>query len=140
MTGDLLINGKDAFSTWGVRMGDGFLDAIDGFNEMKDYIENESRLEHGKRVIAENAKVDSREITLQFTIEGSSESDYRAKKKAFQTELEKGAVNIKIPALGDEIYKLIYLGKSISYGLSPDRCFAKVSSKFCEPNPMDRSE
>lgn len=140
MTGDLLINGKDAFSTWGVRMGDGFLDAIDGFNEMKDYIENESRLEHGKRVITDNAKVDSREITLQFTIEGSSESDYRAKKKAFQTELEKGAVNIKIPALGDEIYKLIYLGKSISYGMSSDRCFAKVSSKFEEPNPMDRSE
>ena len=140
MTGDLLINGKDAFSTWGVRMGDGFLDAIDGFNEMKDYIENESRLEHGKRVITDNAKVDSREITLQFTIEGSSESDYRAKKKAFQTELEKGAVNIKIPALGSEVYKLVYLGKSISYGLSLDHCFGKVSSRFEEPNPMDRSE
>lgn len=140
MTGDLLINGKDAFSTWGVRMGDGFLDAIDGFNEMKDYIENESRLEHGKRVITDNAKVDSREITLQFTIEGSSESDYRSKKKAFQTELEKGAVNIKVPVLGNEVYKMIYLGKSISYGLSPDRCFGKVSSRFEEPNPMDRSE
>lgn len=135
MTGDLLINGKDAFSTWGVRMGDGFLDAIDGFNEMKDYIENESRLEHGKRVITDNAKVDSREITLQFTIEGSSESDYRSKKKAFQTELEKGAVNIKVPVLGNEVYKMIYLGKSVSYGLSLDRCFGKVSSKFEEPNP-----
>jgi len=140
MTGDLFINGKDALETWGVRMGDGFLDAIDGFNEMKDYIENESRLEHGKRVITDNAKVDSREITLQFTIEGSSESDYRSKKKSFQTELEKGAVNIKVPVLGNEVYKLVYLGKSISYGLSPDRCFGKVSSKFKEPNPMDRSE
>lgn len=140
MTGDLLINGKDAWSTWGVRMGDGFLDTIDRFNEMKDYIENESRLEHGKRVITDNAKVDSREITLQFTIEGSSENDYRSKKKSFQTELEKGAVNIKVPVLGNEVYKLVYLGKSISYGLSPDRCFGKVSSKFEEPNPMDRSE
>lgn len=140
MTGDLFINGKDALETWGARMGNGFLDAIDGFNEMKDYIENESRLEHGKRVITDNAKVDSREITLQFTIEGSSESDYRSKKKAFQTELEKGAVNIKIPTLGSEVYKLVYLGKSLSYGLSPDRCFGKVSSKFEEPNPMDRSE
>lgn len=121
-------------------MGDGFLDAIDGFNQMKDYIENESRLEHGKRVITDNAKVDSREITLQFTIEGSSESDYRSKKKAFQTELEKGAVSIKIPALGSEVYKLVYLGKSISYGLSLDRCFGKVSSKFEEPNPTERSE
>lgn len=140
MTGDLIINGKDAFSTWGVRMGDGFLDAIDGFNQMKDYIENESRLEHGKRIITDNAKVDSREITLQFTIEGDSESNYRTKKKAFQTELEKGAVSIKVPVLGSEVYKLVYLGKSVSYGLSFDRRFGKVSSKFEEPNPTDRSE
>lgn len=140
MSGDLIINGKDAWTTWGVCMGDGFLDAIDGFNEMKDYIEDESRLEHGKRIITDNAKVASREITLQFTIEGSSESDYRTKKKAFQAELERGTVNIKIPALGTELYRLVYLGKNVSYGLNLDRCFGKVSSKFCEPNPMDRSE
>lgn len=140
MSGDLIINGKDAWTTWGVCMDDGFLDAIDGFNEMKDYIEDESRLEHGKRIITDNAKVASREITLQFTIEGSSESDYRTKKKAFQAELERGTVNIKIPALGTELYRLVYLGKNVSYGLSLDRCFGKVSSKFCEPNPMDRSE
>ena len=130
MTGDLIINGKDAFMTWGVRMGDGFLDAIDGFNEMKDYIENESRIEHGKRMITDNARVASREIALQFTIEGSSESDYRAKKKAFQAELEKGTVKINVPSLG----------KSLSYGMNLARCFGKVSSKFCEPNPTDRSE
>lgn len=140
MTGDLFINNKDAWTTWGIRMGDGFLDAIDGFNEIKEYIENESRLEHGKRVITENVKIASRQITLQFTIESNSESDYRSKKKAFQTELEKGAINIKVPALGSEVYKLIYLGKSISYGLSPDRCFGKVSSKFEEPTPTDRGE
>lgn len=140
MTGDLYINNKDAWSTWGVRMGDGFLDAIDGFNQMKDYIENESRLEHGKRIITDNAKVDSREITLQFTVEGDSESDFRSKKKSFQTELEKGSVKIKIPALGSEVYKLVYLGKSVSYGLSTGRRFCKVSSRFEEPNPTDRSE
>lgn len=140
MIGDLIINGKDAFITWGVRMGDGFLDAIDGFNEMKDYIENESRLEHGKQVITDNARIASREIALQFTIEGSSESDYRAKKKAFQSEMEKGAVIIKVPTLGNEVYKLVYLGKSLSYGMNLGRCFGKVSSKFCEPNPTDRSE
>lgn len=140
MTGDLFINGKDAWNTWGVRMGYGFLDAIDSFNEMKDYIEDESRLEHGKRLITENVRVSSREITLQFTIEGSSENDYRIKKKSFQEELEKGNVNIKVPILGNEIYRLVFLGKSISYGLSPDRCFGKVSSKFCEPNPTNRNE
>ena len=51
MKGELLINGKDAWTTWGVCMGEGFLDSIDAPAPMKDYIENESRLEHGKRVI-----------------------------------------------------------------------------------------
>lgn len=136
---DLLINNKDAYAIWGVRMGNGFLDVIDGFLPMKEYIENESRLEHGKRVIATNVKVDSREITLQFTIMGDSESDYRQKKKAFETELYKGNVKIVVPKLGDDIYYLMYLGKSVSYGLSIDRCFGHVSMKFSEPNPMDRS-
>ena len=51
MTGQLYINEKDAWTTWGVRMDDGFLDAIDAPLPMKDYIENESRLEHGKHMI-----------------------------------------------------------------------------------------
>ena len=94
MKGELIINGKDAWDELGVNMGSNFLDEIDGFNEMKDFIENESRLEHGKRVITTNAKVSSRELTLQFTITGNSEKDYRTKKKDFQAELEKGSVKI----------------------------------------------
>ena len=44
MTGELYINGKDAWTSWGVSMGDGFLDALDAPLQMKDYIESESRL------------------------------------------------------------------------------------------------
>ena len=43
MKGELLINGKDAWTTWGVCMGEGFLDSIDAPVPMKDYIENGSR-------------------------------------------------------------------------------------------------
>lgn len=139
MMGDLIINGKDAYATWGVSMGNGFLDAIDAPLPMKDYIENESRLEHGKRVITTNPKVASRELTLAFTITGDDPSDYRAKKKAFEAELRKGAVTIRIPPLDNNVsYRLVYLGKSISYGLSATRRFSNFSSKFSEPNPMDR--
>ena len=80
---ELLINGENAYTTWGVRMGEGFLDVIGASAPMKDFIENKSRLEHGKRVIINNPKVDEREITLSFTIEGNSQSDYQSKKKAF---------------------------------------------------------
>ena len=138
MTGQLYINNKDAWTTWGVRMGDGFLDALDAPLPMKDYIENESRLEHGKRMITSNAKVGSREITLGFTITGTSESDYQAKKKAFQSELQAGAFTVKVPALGTQVYKMVYTGKSINYGLSLDRKFGHFTMKATEPNPMER--
>lgn len=138
MTGDLFINGKDAWVTWGVRMGNNFLDTIDGFNEMKEYVSNESRMEHGKRIITDNPKVAARDIALQFTIEGKTKSDYRTKKRAFQEELEKGKVEINIPELGTQVYKLVYTGKNLSYGLSIDRRFGHFSGKFTETNPKDR--
>lgn len=135
---ELLINNKDAYTTWGVRMGDGFLDIIGSSAPMKEYIENKSRLEHGKQVIINVPKLDEREITLSFTIEGSSQSDYQVKKRAFFDELYKGKVDIQVPANSSEIYHLIYLGKSVTYAQSLDRTFGKCSMKFNEPNPADR--
>ncbi len=139
MKGELYINGKDAWTEWGVNMGNGFIDAIDSFVPMKDYIENESRLENGKKVLLANPRVASRELTLHFTIKGDSEADFRAKRKAFEAELQKVRIDVKVPVIGDETYHLIYLGKSIGYGLNVTRTFCTVSSKFEEPNPADRA-
>lgn len=136
---DLLINGRDAFQVWGVRMGDNFLNSLGASVPMKEFIENKSRLEHGKRIIATTPKLDEREITLAFTIEGNSQSDYQTKKIAFFEELYKGIIDIQIPAISNDIYHLIYLGKSITYAQSLDRTFGKCSMKFCEPNPSLRT-
>ena len=139
MKNDLLINTQDAYTTWGVRMGEGFLDVLGASLPMKEFIENKSRLEHGKRVIINDPKIDEREITLSFTIEGNSQSDYQAKKKAFFEELYKGVVDIQVPANSNEIYHLIYLGKSVAYAQSFDQTFGKISAKFNEPNPANRT-
>ena len=136
---DLLINGRDAFQVWGVRMGDNFLDSLGASVPMKEFIENKSRLEHGKRIITTNPKLDEREITIAFTIEGNSQSDNQTKKKAFFEELYKGVIDIQIPANNSDIYHLIYLGKSVTYAQSLDRTIGKVSAKFCEPNPASRT-
>ena len=136
---DLLINTQDAYTTWGVRMGEGFLDVLGASSPMKEFIENKSRLEHGKRVIINDPKIDEREITLSFTIEGNSQSDYQAKKKDFFEELYKGVVDIQVPANSNEIYHLIYLGKSVAYAQSLDHTFGKISAKFNEPNPANRT-
>lgn len=140
MKGDLIVNRKDAFTTWGIRMGEGFLDALGSSVPMKEFIVNKSRLEHGKRVITTTPKVDERELTLSFTIEGVTASDYQEKKKAFFEELYKGVIDIQVPLVSSEIYHLIYLGKNITYAQSLDRTFGKVSAKFSEPNPDNRTE
>lgn len=139
MKGDLYINNIDAWEAWGVNMGDGFLDAIDGFAPMKEFIENESRLQHGKKVIYVEPKVASRELTLAFTIRGKNTADFRLKRKSFEQELCKGKVEITVPELGDDIFKLTYLGKSVSYAMNVTRTFCTISAKFEEPNPMDRA-
>ena len=137
MTGDLLINNKDAYTTWGVNMGDGFIEAIYAPLPMKDVIENKSRLQDGKRVIIENRKVDERDLTLTFTLKGASPSDYIAKYKAFLDEITKGEFAVKVPELGEEVYHLYYL-RSQSFALNIARTFSKISVKRNEPNPANR--
>lgn len=136
--GELLINGKDALSTWGVRMGNGFIDALDSPLSTKDYIENESRMENGKRILAKNVKIASRVVTLPFTIEGSSQSDYQSKKKSFESELYNGYLTVQIPGNSSDVFKLYYKGQSSSYGQNKERTFGKFSAKFEEANPIDR--
>lgn len=139
MKGDLIINGKDAYTTWGVSMGDSFIDNIEAPASLKDYITNESRAEHGKRVITDSSvmKVASRDVTLQFHIFGKTPELYMANKKAFQAILYSGVVDIKIPARGSEVYHLIYQGKQVSF--SQSACDGMLSAKFEEPNPMNRA-
>lgn len=138
MKGDLLINGKDSFETWGVNMGDGFLESLYSPVPMKGIIENKSRLEHVKRVILNNPKKDERDLTLVFTLMGENQSDYIDKYKSFITEISAGDIAIKVPALGEEVYHVYYL-RSNSFAWSVDRTFSKISIKFCEPNPSNRT-
>lgn len=138
MKGELKINGNDAWTMYGVSMGEGFIDAIDGVNEMKQYISNECREEHGIRVIP-STKVKEKELTLHFTIKGSSPTDFRNKKLAFINLLESGEVlRVEIPSIGS-VHKLIYLGKGQSYKMSLNKSFCAFSARFLEPNPKDRS-
>ncbi|WP_080782348.1 hypothetical protein, partial [Bacteroides uniformis] len=120
------------------RMGDNFLDVLGAPVPLKEFIENKSRLEHGKQVLMDNPKLDERELTLVFTVEGDSPADYQAKKTAFYEELYKGKIDIQIPENSSDIYHLLYLGKSVSYAQSLDRTFGKISAKFCEYNPSNR--
>ena len=137
MKNELIINGKDAFTTWGVRMGDNFLGSLLQPPPLKDLIENKSRQNNGKDVNFNNIRIDERDVTLVFTIQGNSQEDYISKHKAFLEEITKGLITVNVPALGNEVYHIYYL-RSTSFALNISRTFSKLSVKFNEPNPANR--
>ena len=54
MKDELRINGKDAYTTWGISMDNNALSELMTPSSNKTFIENESRLEHGKRVVRQD--------------------------------------------------------------------------------------
>lgn len=136
MLGDLYINSQDAWGTWKVAMGDNFIENLLLPAGTKDFIENESRLENGKRVIYNSAKVASRDVTLTFNIHGDSTAEYLANYKAFVAVLQAGKVTINVPAI-NMTFTLIYK-KSSSFALGRARMDSSLAVKFEEPDPTDR--
>ena len=140
MQTELIINNFDVYPLYGVRMGDGFLDALTEPQTLKGNIENESRLEHGKRVIVdEDPKFTSREILLDFTITGDSPEDFLSKKNGFLALMYKGKITLEVPQVNTEVYHLIYRSKGTDYGMNAQRTFCHMMLKFEEPNPANRT-
>lgn len=138
---ELIINNYSVYDTFGVRMGDGFLDALTEPLSLKENIENESRLEHGKRVIVDkNPKFASREVLLDFTISGNSPSDFLNKKNSFLAMMYKGNITLQVPQESSSVYHLIYRGKGADYGMNAQRTFCHMILKFQEPNPNHRTD
>ena len=135
---DLLINGKDALVEWGVRMGDNFLDVLNGYYPMKDYITNNDRTQDGVQYVGV-PKVNERNITLNFTMEGNSASDFNAKNMAFIEVMRGGDIVIQVPEDSPAVYHLKYTGKNCTFARNTERTFAKIGLAFIEPNPTNRT-
>lgn len=134
---DLIINGNDALATYGIRMGDGFIDSLGMSANMKEYITNDSRLKDGIDYCKTVPKRSSRELTLQFVMMSSSASGLSAFRSSFYSMLYAGDVKIEVPENTGEVYKLKYKN-SVSYSSNIRRNSCKISVKFEEPDPTDR--
>jgi len=137
MTGQLYINNKDAYATWGVCMDNQCLSTLLTPQANKESIRNTSRLLDGDIVISTNPKMASRDLTLTLNLIASSDEDFFDKYSAFCTELNAGTLNIKTSFQPDVTYKMIYL--SCTQFTQFQRGIAKFSLKVTEPNPNDRS-
>lgn len=134
------INGKDAHKTWGIVFDTSAISALMMPAGMKSYIENVSRLEHGKKIITgtDIAKVDSRNITLTFSLCASSEEQFFTRLAAFRDEIQAtGEINIILSVEPNTVYKCIY--KSFDTFTQYNNRLAKCSMKVYEPNPKDRT-
>lgn len=145
----------DAYSTYGVRMSDSFLDNLYAPPTMKEYVSNESRLMDGTPVFfpvdsegKEIHKVASREVNLSFRIladyslrDEEARKDLIEKRNAFYALLAKQRISICLRReFGTPIFNLIYTGKSSKHSMNLARTSCEVTARFIEYNPSDRNK
>ncbi|MCD7721238.1 MAG: hypothetical protein LUI09_03315 [Prevotellaceae bacterium] len=130
----------DAYEEYGVNMGEGFISALLTPAAPKSFIESDCRLEDGKVVLTDTENhLSSRDVTLTFTVMGATTAEYTANLKAFLALLYTGTLTLRVPPLGDEVYRLVYQ-KSSSYAQNTARTICKLGVKMTEPDPTDRGE
>lgn len=131
--GELYINNKDAYTTWGISMDTSSLSALMTPPPMKEFVENKSRLENGKRIIVNNPKIDERNLVLTFNLTAKDETDFFSRYNNFCEELSNGILNIKTKYQPNIIYRTIYV--SCSQFTQFMRGIAHFSLKLVEYNP-----
>lgn len=137
MTGELFINGKDAYTEYGMSLEDGAISALLTPPSLKEFVENESRIENGKKIIVGYPVYDARDVSLAFHIVAPTKEAFFAKYQALCAVLQKGIVKIKTKYQADSVYKFVYNSctqfSQYSFGI------AKFTLKLTEANPADRT-
>lgn len=138
MKGQAFINDKDIWLTWKASLCKGTYEQLLKPAPMKEYIINNSRAEHGVRVVADRAnyKTDSRSFSISLYIEGKTKDEYISNVEGFMNEISSGLFSFKVPQL-NKVYKLVYTDCSNygDYGLRKSKFVIKLS----EPNVKDRT-
>ena len=139
LNGQLYINGKDAYLTWGIFLDETALSALMTPAPNKEFISNKYRSKDGKSVIKHNPRLDEREITLPFNMTAKDSDTFLTNYARFCEEvLAKGELVIHTRFQPNVWYRCIYL--SCTQFSQCIREMAKFSLKLNEPDPSDRGE
>lgn len=133
---DLYINGDNARTAYGVILADGALAALRKPAPNKPFIENKSRLQHGKRVIKKNPRKDERTIVLPIQIVASNTTDFNTKYDLFCAALDTGSLLIRTSLQPTVYYRCIY--NDCQQYTEFDGKYAKFMLSLTEPNPNNR--
>ena len=134
---NIIINGADAFTRYGISLSTGGFSALRKPAPNKPFIESKRRTQHGKSVIRNNPKKDERDLVLPINMTASSESDFLAKYDLFVTEvLDTGFVEIVTSSQPTVAYKCEY--KDCQQYQEFMQGMAKFMLLLTETNPKDR--
>lgn len=138
LTGQMYINGKDAYKTWGIFLGTDALSALMTPPPFKEFISNTFRSKDGKRIVKNNPRFDARDITIAFNMTAKTEKAFLANYASFCEELAKGYLVIRTSFQPSVYYRCTYT--SCTQFSQYNRELAKFSLKLNEPDPTNRSE
>lgn len=133
---------ETAKERWGVTLAETSLTALMTPPPAKDYITSASRLEHGKRTYAANAKTAERDVQLVFALQAPTLAQFLMRYNAFCEELKKGQIDltVRISEGGSYMqttYHLYYT--SCSQFSEYNGRLGRFVLKLNEPNPEDRT-
>lgn len=134
---DLIINGKNARTQWGVVTTGQTLSALLAPASMKERPSFNSRLEHGTKRDNSNPKVAERSLNLEIQLYADSVSQFYSRYDLFCEELQKGDMTLYTSDRPTTIYHLQY--DSCTQFTQFIREYAILSLKLTEPNPTNRS-
>ena len=138
-TGELKINGYDAFTRWGVSFDKPSLSALMAPAPLKDMIENRSRLEDGVRRIRTGRKVDERTLRLGMNMWATTDSAFRSRYNAFVSEvLNGGTMDIEVSHVPGTVYRCDYISCQ-QFGVYRNQ-LAKFVLTVVESDPTNRDE
>lgn len=145
MVGVLKINGKDAYTTWGITLTSSALSALMTPAPLKEFVGNKSLAEDGKQVLGISSesrdkyrpRVDERSLTLELNISAPSEDDFMRRYALFCTELEGGVLDIETKYQEGVVYHTIY--ESCQQFSQFQRGVGRFALRITEYNPKNRA-
>lgn len=138
MKGKLYINGKDAYTEWGVFLLDTGVSALMTPPSAKDAVSNSSRLQDGSRTYTGNPRVAERSVSIPFGMTATTADKFLANYAAFCEELAAGTLTLRTSYQPDTHYRFIY--DSCTQFSQYQMGLAKFTLKLTEPDPTNRGE
>ncbi len=127
----------DIYTSYGISFVKGAYLQLLKRSAVKKYVENDSSLENGVKLVAKPkySKFDKKTVSVQILLEASNRQQYVNRVEGFIDKISQGLFCLKIPSLY-RVFRLVYSDIKIKQEFRNNR--ATFTLEMVEPNPMDR--